>query len=307
MKKIKLLFCVLLALTFAVALVSCRGETTYYVVTLDSTGGSDVQDRAVEIGCVFSEPETPTRTGYVFIGWYSGETKWNFETDTVKSNITLTAKWEKIAHTVTFNSDGGSAVENQTVYDGNLISHPTNPTKKNHRFIGWYNGGTAWDFEFDTVKSDVTLTAKWEPIITYTVSFNSDGGSAVAEQYIEKGMKATKPTAPTKADHVFDGWYNGETKWNFDTDTVNGNVTLTAKWKVTYTVTFNSNGGSDVAPIEVPIGEKFTAPSVTKNNAILYGWFVGDSDAPWNFDEDVVTEPITLRAEWIVITPPMPF
>lgn len=237
MKKIKLLFSVLLALILILALAACKGETTYYTVEFDSQGGSAVQSRAVEGGTVFSEPEAPTRTGFTFAGWYNGETKWNFETDTVTSNMKLTAKWDRISH---------------------------------------------------------------------TVSFNSDGGSAVAKQYIEEGTKAAEPTAPTKPNYVFDGWYNGETKWNFDTDTVNANVTLTAKWKVTYTVTFNSNGGSEVAPIEVPIGEKITPPSVTRTYAFIEGWFIGDTDEEWNFEEDVVTEPITLRAEWIFTTPPMP-
>ena len=83
-------------------------------------------------------------------------------------------------------------------------------------------------------------------------------------------------------------------------------MTLTAKWKVTLTVTFNSNGGSEVAAIEVPIGDKISRPTVSKTNGILIGWFIGDSDVEWDFDTDVVTEPITLRAEWIITTPPMP-
>lgn len=306
MKKTKLLFCILLTLVAVFTFSACKGEATYYTVKFDSAGGSAVQDRAIESGSVIIEPDAPARTGYTFSGWYNGETKWNFETDTVKSDITLTAKWERIAHTVTFNSDGGSAVTSQTVYDGNLIEVPQNPTKSNHRFIGWYNGETAWDFSFNTVTADLTLTAKWEEIITYTVTFNSDGGSAVTEQIVEEGLKATEPTAPTKAGYAFDGWYNGETKWNFATDTVTANVTLTAKWKVTYTVSFNSNGGSDVAAIEVPIGDKITPPSVSRTNAILFAWFIGESDVQWNFDTDVITEPITLRAEWIITTPPMP-
>ena len=306
MKNIKILFCIMLALTLALAITSCKGEPTYYTVSFDSQGGSDVQDRAIESGSVITNPETPSRTGFTFAGWYNGETKWNFETDTVTADLKLTAKWDRVSHTVSFNTDGGTAVENQTVYDGNLITKPANPTKENHRFIGWYNGELAWDFDFGIVKSDLTLTARWEEIITYTVSFNSDGGSAVAEQYIEEGAKATEPTAPTKPNYVFDGWYNGEAKWNFETDTVTSNVTLTAKWKVTYTITFNSNGGSEVLSVEVPIGEKIAKPTVTRTNAVLIGWFVGDSDDEWNFEEDVVTEPITLRAEWIITTPPMP-
>ncbi len=306
MKKSRLLVCVLIALAFALALTACEGKTTYYTVTFDSSGGSTVQSRAIESGNTIIEPDAPSRTGYNFIGWFNGEAAWNFETDVVKSNVKLTAKWERISHTVTFNSDGGTAVDSQTVYDANFLVEPQAPTRENFRFIGWYSGNTAWDFNTDIVMADLTLTAKWEAAITYTVSFDSDGGTAVAEQYIVEGAKALEPPPPTKTKFAFDGWYNGETKWNFDTDTVNEPITLKAKWKETCTVTFDSNGGSAVESIEVPIGEKIPVPTVTKTNAFLNGWYIENTDTKWDFLTDVVTEPITLRAEWTFTTPIMP-
>lgn len=305
MGKSKLLVCLLIVLTFVLALTACEAKTTYYTVTFDSSGGSTVQNRAIEAGNTIIEPDVPTRTGYNFIGWYNGETKWDFETNIVTSDFKLTAKWEKISHTVTFNSDGGTAVDSQTVYYANLLTQPQAPTRENFRFIGWYSGNAAWDFKSDTVMTDLTLTAKWEAIITYTVSFDSNGGTAVAEQYIEEGMKAYEPPAPTKTKFAFDGWYNGETKWNFDTNTVTETITLKAKWKETYTVTFDSNGGSEVAAIEVPIGEKIPVPDATKENAFAR-WYVADTDILWNFQTDVVTEPITLKARWEIILPTMP-
>ena len=306
MKISRLLICILLVLTLAFAISSCQDKPIYYTVKFDSNGGSPVQTRAIESGKTLIEPDEPERIGYTFVGWYNEDTAWNFETETVKSNVNLTAKWERISHTVTFNSDGAAAIDSQTVYDGNLVTAPQDPTKADSRFIGWYNGESAWNFSSDTVNADMTLTAKWEPITTYTVIFNSNGGSAVANQYIEEGKKAAEPPAPTKQDYAFAGWYNGESKWDFGTDTVNTNVTLTAKWKVTYTVTFNSNGGSDVAPIEVPIGKKIPEPTVTNNTFKVYGWYIEGTNTKWDFLKDVVTEPITLKAEWTVFGPPMP-
>ena len=69
-----------------------------------------------------------------------------------------------------------------------------------------------------------------DPTPEYTVTFDSDGGSSVDAQTVVEGGKATEPTAPTKDGYTFDGWFNGETKWDFDNDTVTGNITLTAKW-----------------------------------------------------------------------------
>ena len=106
---------------------------------------------------------------------------------------------------------------------------------------------------------------------------------------------------------MFEGWYNGDAKWNFDTDTVNASLTLVAKWKTTYTVTFDSNGGSEVAAIEVPMGDKIPNPNVMKEKAWLIGWYIEGTETKWDFSEDVVTGPITLIAQWEAMPlPPMP-
>lgn len=72
---------------------------------------------------------------------------------------------------------------------------------------------------------------------TYTVTFNSDGGTTVASATVTDGEKVNKPTDPTKntleKNYEFTGWFNGENEWNFDTDAVTENITLTAKWKLT--------------------------------------------------------------------------
>ena len=81
----------------------------------------------------------------------------------------------------------------------------------------------------------------------FKVTFDSQGGSIVPDQYIEKDGKVTKPTNPTKAGFDFGGWYTNtsySTQWNFDTNTVTGNMTLYAKWtEKNYTVTFSVAGG----------------------------------------------------------------
>lgn len=71
------------------------------------------------------------------------------------------------------------------------------------------------------------------PTTAYTVTFDSDGGTAVSPQAIEEGNKVTKPTDPTKSGNTFDGWYSDSsltTAWDFDSDTVTTDVTLYAKW-----------------------------------------------------------------------------
>lgn len=139
--------------------------------------------------------------------------------------------------TVTFESNGGSAVAAVTVDKDGKVEKPADPTKEDCIFGGWFKDNTtfgeSWNFDTDTVTGDVTLYAKWTPLADCTVTFDSKGGSAVQADTVKAGKKLTKPTDPTRARYRFDGWFKdaaGETAWNFDTDTVTGDVTLYAKW-----------------------------------------------------------------------------
>ena len=95
-----------------------------------------------------------------------------------------------------------------------------------------YNKGnyysTYFSVSFTDEKPDVTMPQ--EATETFTVAFNSDGGSTVAEQTIENWKFATKPADPAKVGFIFAGWYNGEELWDFANYFITGNVTLTAKW-----------------------------------------------------------------------------
>jgi uncharacterized repeat protein (TIGR02543 family) len=226
-----------------------------YTVNFDPDGGSAVASvTGVSTGATISAPTAPTKNGYTFEGWYkeaNHTTPWNFGTDTVTGNITLYAKWTAIppvTYTVSFDSDGGSAVASVTgVSTGATISAPTAPTKNGYTFEGWYkeaNHATPWDFGTDTVTGNITLYAKWTaiPPVTYTVSFDPDGGSAVASVTgLSAGATISTPVVPTKSGYVFEGWYKEAvhvTPWDFGTYTVTGNITLYAKWMVA------SEGGS---------------------------------------------------------------
>jgi uncharacterized repeat protein (TIGR02543 family) len=229
---------------------SLKLEPGLFAVTFDSQGGSAVPSAPnLTYGSKVSRPSNPTKTGYVFSGWYEDpldlSTEWNFDNDVVTASITLYAVWTPTgstpAYTVTFNSQSGSAVAPITnVAPGTKISRPANPTLTGYVFGGWYkeaSGLTAWDFASDTVTGNITLYAKWTPSGTtpvYTVTFNSQGGSAVAPiTNVAPGAKISRPANPTLAGYVFGGWYKDPsclTAWNFASDTVTGNITLYGKW-----------------------------------------------------------------------------
>lgn len=147
--------------------------------------------------------------------------------------------------------------------------------------------------------------------VTYTVTFNSMGGSAVQSKTVEEGNKVAKPTDPTNDDATleFGGWYTDQActqAFDFNTP-INANITLYAKWTTKsaqveqYTVTFNSMGGSAVQAATVDEGGKVTKPSDPTNTdttKTFGGWYT-DAECTQAFDfNTVITGNITLYAKW---------
>ncbi|GGF95972.1 hypothetical protein GCM10010912_46100 [Paenibacillus albidus] len=268
------------------------------------------------------------KTGHTFTGWntaangsgtsYAPNATFNMGA----SNVTLYAQWTAVPapkYTVSFDSQGGSAVTSVTgVSLGATISAPAAPTKSGYTFAGWYKEatyGTLWNFGTDTVTENTTLYAKWTAVpasATYTVTFDSQGGSTVTNiTYVSLGATISAPAAPTKSGYTFAGWYKEATyatSWNYGTDTVTENTTLYAKWTAipadTYTVTFDSQGGSTVTDITyVSSGATITAPAEpTKNGYTFAGWYKeANYDTPWNYGTDRVTANLTLYAKWTAV------
>lgn len=213
-----------------------KWEVITYTVIFDSQSGSAVDSQTIESGGTAAEPAAPTRTGHTFGGWYTDAACTNAYDfgNAVTEPLTLYAKWTPNQYTVTFHTQGGTDIAPVQADYGTLLTKPANPTKANYTFSGWYTDAdytTAWDFASDTVAKNMTLYAKWE-VITYTVSFDSRGGTAVAALQVNHGSPVSKPTAPTKDGFLFDGWYTDEdchTKYDFD-HPITGPLTLYANW-----------------------------------------------------------------------------
>jgi uncharacterized repeat protein (TIGR02543 family) len=214
----------------------------WYAVAWELNGGAwpggVSPENQVETGGKITRPADPVKANYALAGWYKEAaltTLWDFDTDTVRTGITLHARWIP-SYTVTFNVDGGTpAPAAQTVAEGGTVTAPAAPAKAGYAFGGWHKEAaltTLWDFDTDTVTADISLYAKWIP--TYTVSFNANGGTPVpAVQTVAEGGKVTAPLTPAKAIHDFGGWYKEAaltTPWDFAADTVTADITLYARW-----------------------------------------------------------------------------
>lgn len=278
-----------------------------FTVTFNSNGGSNVSSVTVDKDSLLTKPQDPTRAGFVFAGWFKDSNlsqEWNFNTDKVTQNITLYAKWAEETVTVSFDTDGGSSVAPVTVAKGGKVTAPANPTKDGYLFDGWYKDSAktqAWNFATDTVSANTTIYAKWLEAVT--AAFNSNGGSPVDSVIVAKGSTITKPADPTRDGFVFDGWFKDEEctqAWNFETDVLNANTTLYAKWAEAMTVSFDSNGGSAVASVAVRKGSKVSAPAdPTKTNVTFKGWFTSE-DVAFDFENTEITSNITLYAKWVI-------
>ena len=315
-------------ITNDIALVAKWNEIkNTYTVTFDSNGGTTINSQTVEYGLTFSEPVAPTKEAtaeytYTFNGWLLDGVAYDFDT-VVTGNITLVANWTetKNSYTATFVVDG-TDYSSETVEYGLTYAEPTAPTKEataeyTYTFNGWLLDGVAYDFATE-VTGNITLVADWTATKnSYTVTFVVEGADYSTETK-EYGLTFAEPVAPTKEataeyTYTFNGWLLDGVAYDFSNE-VTGNITLIADWtatKNTYTVTFDSNGGSAVAPETKEYGSKFTLPANPVKSAdgeYMYafaGWFLNDVE--YNFDT-LVTGNITLVAKWDqTVIPPSTF
>ena len=182
----------------------------------------------VQAGEKAVKPDDPKVNGLTFGGWYTDEdcidgNEYNF-TAPVTKDMTLTAKWTVNSYTITFDTDGGSAVAPITQDYGTTIKAPAAPTKTGYTFMGWNPALPA-----AMPAGDMTIKAQWS-INQYTVTFDTDGGSAVDAQTVAYGEKAKTPADPTKTGYTFAGWELGGNAYDFAAS-VTEDMTLTAKWK----------------------------------------------------------------------------
>ena len=189
----------------------------------------------------------------------------------------------------------GSTIESGT-FNGEVINNGT--------ISGGTFSGTVINGEDGTIAEGVSI-----PNLKFIVTFDNEGTKT--QEIIDAGSKITEPTAPTKEGYRFDGWYydnnGGKAKWNFGTDTVTRAMTLKAKWVQTYTVTFETSGGSAVGPVTVDAGSTVTKPAdPTKSGYTFGGWYKDSTlQTPWDFANGTVTADTTLYAKWTA-NPPAP-
>lgn len=196
-----------------------EGGKVTYVVNFNTDGGNSVSNQIINKDGTITKPQDPVRDGYKFLGWYSNNVLFDFNTP-VTTNLELVAKWEKVKD----NSTTGT----------------TTTTKKNDTTSSTTKKTT-------TKKNDTTNTTTTKKTTTttteakkYTVKFDSNGGSKVSSKEVTSGSKVSKPSNPTRTGYKFGGWTINNKAYDFNSK-VTSNITLVAKWTAkTYTVKVSS-------------------------------------------------------------------
>ena len=259
-----------------------------YAVTLNTNGGTinngNVTEYTYGVGATL--PTDVTRTGYTFKGWYYNENLTGSPVtaigDTETGNKEYWAKWEINQYTVTVKPENGKADITITQDYGTPITAPADPTREGYTFKGW-------DKEIPKTMpaENMTVKAQWE-INQYMISFDTNGGSEIAPITQDYGTKITAPADPTRKGYTFKGW-DKEIPETMPAE----NMTVKAQWEINrYTITFDTAGGSEIAPITQDYGTNITAPAnPTRKGYTFKGW---DKEIP----ETMPAENITVKAQW---------
>ena len=306
------------AKTYTLTAVATKNS---YTVTWNPNGGNwsgsaDNKVDTVEFEGTVTQPVDPTKEGYTFAGWEP-----TVVTTMGAANVEYVAKWTVNEYTISFDSKGGPAVEGITKNYGESITLPTPAAWAGYTFLGWYTDEALTEKFVGTTMpaGDAILYAKWTEAES-SISFNTNGGTAVEAIEGNYGDTVTKPADPTMIGYTFAGWYSDEdltTPYTFSTLPATP-ITVYAKWNVnSYTITWDWDGG-EVGPTILPTsanygetvsvylelfktGHSFTDLATTPSNLNATktereGW------GGYDYTFTMPAENVTIKATWTIDT-----
>ena len=282
------------------------GSDGLKVVTLDLGGGtlggsSDAIQIIVKSSESFAAPASDgmTRPGGDtdnYFMWLDGNGNSYEPGGSVPSDVTeLTVQWTAPTYAVTLNTNGGTInsgnVTGYTYGVGATLPAADDMTYTGHTFKGWYDNENLTGSPVTAIGGAETgnkeYWAKWE-INQYTITFDTNDGSEIAPITQDYGTEITAPDTPTRKGYTFKGW-DKEIPETMPAE----NITVKAQWEINqYTITFDTNGGSEIAPITQDYGTEITAPdNPTRKGYTFKGW---DKEIP----KTMPAENITITARW---------
>ena len=235
-----------------------------------------------------------------------GENEFYLMRDNGESTLKSFSVVRYIYRTITFNSNGGSEVTALTVRDGEVAEKPADPERGKYTFLGWFVGDTDTEYNWESaVTGDITLKAHWQD--PWTITFDEDGGSDVADITVKHNTKAEKPADPTKDNFDFNGWYIDDTNNPFDWDAnVTANYSLKAHWLevvAKYDIEYYDGETKIGTEEQVRVDQHPTATGINtkKDFHTFNGWYnnadLADEHAV-DLDDVVPSEGLKLYGKW---------
>ncbi|MEK4231363.1 InlB B-repeat-containing protein [Solibacillus sp. FSL H8-0538] len=300
-----------------------------YDVTFETDGGSAINKMTVDYNKVITAPTAPTKTGFIFDGWYSDadlKTAYVFSTP-VTSHLSLYAKWTAIpsAPTYTVKYNGNGSVIGTVPTDSGAYAKDASVTvagnsgdleKVGYTFTGWNTkaDGTGTAYLPNTTltmgEENIILYAQWA-INKYDVTFETNGGSTVSTVTVDYNKVLTAPTAPTKTGFTFEGWYSDadlNTAYVFSTP-VTSHLSLYAKWKtaeVAITVTIGNVVAGKGQTVEIPVSINDPSTGIGAYgiqidfdpNVLEVEEIISTKPNDGDFSQNIVNEQGYLRVGW---------
>ena len=193
-----------------------------YTVTFNY--GERTEDVKITSG-ILEKPEDPKKETSKFLYWDFEGKEFDFESQITK-NMTLVAIYEDTDKFVV-KFDDGDKIKEVIVTDG-TIEKPEDPIKEGNKFVYWENGSKEFDFS-KKITENLLLKAMWEQL-SYTIKFDSKGGTLINNQTVANDTIVIKPNNPTREGYSFIGWYSGNEEYSFKKG-VERDLVLVARWK----------------------------------------------------------------------------
>jgi uncharacterized repeat protein (TIGR02543 family)/LPXTG-motif cell wall-anchored protein len=285
-----------------------------YTVTYDERGGTTVSDTT--FNCVttcdtITLPPAPTRSGYIFEGWYTapaGGTQYGATYVPTAKDQVIYAQWTP--YEVSFQTQGGTTVAGWIIGSNATITLPPAPTRAGFTFNGWFTtptGGSPVGSTYGPHTGDIDFYAQWSPIL-HNVSYEEHGGTTVPDATFVSGGTVTLPVDPTRAGYTFDGWFTAQTGGTMYDPTFSppdGNLVVHAQWtRDPFTVTYEEHGGTTVSDSEFVSGGTVTLPAKpTRAGYTFDGWFTAQTGGTkYGSTSSPLDGNLVVHAQWTQIS-----
>ena len=254
----------------------------YTITFVTGEGSTEIAPISGDYDTAITKPADPARPGYTFLGWDR-----TIPSAMPAGDLTITARWQIKRVTITFNTDGGTAVTPITQNYGTAVTAPAVPSRTGYTFAGWSPA-----LPESMPPENLTVTAMWAGNL-YTVHFDASPAQAPADQQVRYGATYGTLPEPVREGYAFTGWYLNNRRVDVMTTVSTAEEhTLTARWTVKqYTITFDTDGGSAMSERKLDYGAHISVGTPTKAGYTFVGWLPA-------LPNTMPAENLNVKAQW---------